>query len=88
MNEEQKTQLALVEVDGIYLFDEPNKPAELYRDSPTVGHPRRPLDTGKAKCGLVTIIGPENHADFSPIEEPVQVAIVLALFELKRSSLS
>lgn len=87
MNEEHKIQLALVELGKIYLFDEPNTPAELSSDSPTVGRPRRPLDPGEAQCGLVTILGPEGHAGFSPIEEPVQVAIVLALFELKRSSL-
>ena len=87
MNEEHKTQLALVEFGIIYLFDEPNTLAQLSRDAMHVGHPRRPLDTGNAKCGLVTILGPDGHASFSPIEEPIQVAIVLALFELKRSSL-
>jgi len=87
MNEEHKIQLALVELGNIYLFDEPNTPAELSGDAPYVGHPRRPLETGTAKCGLVTILGAEGHAGFSAIEEPVQAAIVLALFELKRSSL-
>lgn len=86
MNEELKTQLALVELGNVYLFDDPNTPAELSRDAMNVGHPRRPLDTGNAKCGLVTILGPDGHAGFSPIEEPVQVSTVLALFELKRSS--
>ena len=87
MNGEQNTHLALVEPGGIFLFNKPNTPAELSRDSVTVGHPRRPLETGDAKCGLVTIIGPEGHAGFMPIEDPVQVAIVLALFELKRASM-
>ena len=87
MNGELETQLALVEQGDIFLFNDPNTPAKLSEDSVTVGHPRRPLVTGDAKCGLVTIIGPEGHAGFTPIEGPVQVAIVLALFELKRTSL-
>lgn len=87
MNEEHRTQLALVEPDGIYLFGEPDKAAELSRDAMSVGHPQRPLETGGAKCGLVTMPDSSGRAGFSPIEEPVQVAIVQALFELKRSLL-
>lgn len=87
MNEEHKTQIALVEPGGICLFNDPNTHAKLSSEPGYVGHPQAPLVTGKAQCGLVTLLGPEGYAGFSPIEDPVQVAIVEALFELKRASL-
>lgn len=86
MLEENKAYLALIEQGKIFLFNDPGAPVELSSDPVYVGHPRAPLETGDAECGLVTILGPEGYAGFAPIDDPVQVSIVHALFELKRAS--
>jgi hypothetical protein len=79
------SELAIVETGSIFLWSEPNSPAELYSDSPVVGHARTPLlPPAEATCGIVTHIGPERHASFATITDRVQELIVSALFELKR----
>ncbi|PKN63127.1 MAG: hypothetical protein CVU57_20905 [Deltaproteobacteria bacterium HGW-Deltaproteobacteria-15] len=80
-------QLALVENGEIFLWAQPDHPAELSEDPPYVGHPRRPLRApGGARCGLVTELGPEGHASFTIVTDPVQTLMVEALFELRRKS--
>jgi hypothetical protein len=79
------TQLAWIENGKIYLFSEPQTAAELSSDAAYVGHPRSPLVPPEgAKCGVVTELGPEGHAGFDAITDPVQILVVESLFELKR----
>ncbi len=79
------SELAIVETGSIFLWSEPNSPAELYSDSPVVGHDRTPLlPPAEATCDIVTHIGPERHASFAVLTDRVQELIVSALFELRR----
>jgi hypothetical protein len=78
-----RSELALVRNGKFILWSSADTAIELSPDPPQVGHPRRPLDPGDATCGVVTILGAEGHAAFSPISDDVQKCIVEALFSLK-----
>ena len=79
------SELAIIETGNIFLWSESNSPAKLYSDSPVVGHARTPLlPPAEAKCGIVTNMGPEEHASFTALTDKVQELIVHALFDLRR----
>ena len=80
-----KSELAIIEDGKILLWSEPNSPAELFSDSPVVGHARTPLlPPAEAICGIVTHLGHEGHASFDALTDKLQELIVHALFELRR----
>jgi hypothetical protein len=79
------SQLAIIEGGEFFMWSEPKTAAKLSSDPPYVGHPRAPLKAPDGvSCGLVTILGAEGHAGFTPITTLTEELIVHALFELRR----
>lgn len=84
-NGTKTAELAMVENGQVFLWSQPDLPAELFGDDPWVGRPREPMQVPDgARCGIVTIIGPEGQAGFTAITDSLQVLILRALFDLRR----
>ena len=84
-NDTKTAELAMVVNGQVFLWSQPDLPAELYGDNPWVGRPREPMQVPEgARCGIVTVIGPERKAGFTAITDSLQVLILEALFDLRR----
>jgi hypothetical protein len=78
-------ELAIVENGRIFLWSQPDLPAELFSDDPWVGRAREPIQIPDgARCGIVTQIGSEGPAVLTAITDPLQLLIIEGLFDLRR----
>ena len=78
-------ELAMLENGQIFLWSQPDVPAELFSDDPWVGRDREPLKVPDgAHCGIVTLSQSGGRAAFTAITDQFQTLILEALFNLRR----